>query len=114
MCVRVRHREKAEHERCCCGKTWRPVLCPLQRRGKGWIGEGGEVVEDLETKRKRQQMLWKFLDKATHVLLLEGIAEMTVKPQRRPALCHSLAQRKYCTYPDPHSGKTIPLCVHTD
>lgn len=44
---------------------------------KGCARERGKLGD----KEKRQQMLWKFLDKAMHVLLLEGIAEMTVKPQ---------------------------------
>lgn len=55
---------------------------PQQRRGRGALGGRGRNTK----KQKRQQMLWRFLDKATHVLRLEGIAEMTVKPQQSPAL----------------------------
>ena len=63
------------------------VSRPQQRRGRGAPGREGE----RHKKQKRQQMLWKFQDKATHVLRLEGNAEMTVKPQQSPALCQTLA-----------------------
>lgn len=103
------------------------VWQPQHRRGKGRLGRR----RGLGDKEKREQMLWKFLDKAVHVFLLEGIAGMTVKPQRSPALCHRLAWRKYesvssvskgrkkidkhirtqtCVQSPPHTGKTVTLC----
>lgn len=60
-------------------------------------GEEGRRARDggsSETKRKGQQMSRKFLDKAAHVLRLEGIAEMTVKPQRGPALCQKTGREE--------------------
>lgn len=78
---------RVKAERCCSlgcgyGVTCLCVRATTERR-KSRTGERGGK---RETKEKKQQMLRKFLDKATHVLLLKGIAEMTVKPQSSPAL----------------------------
>lgn len=88
-CVRVWQRAKAEpamESRVSASRR-------QQRRGRGVLRrrEGGPWRQ----KEKRLQMLWKFLDKATYVFHVEGIAGMTVKPQRSLALCQRLAWRKY-------------------
>lgn len=72
----------------------------------------GRVEGELVDKEKGQQMLWKFLHKVMHVLLLEDIAEMTVKPQRSPALCHGLARRKYIPPKSSHRENNTIMCVY--
>lgn len=66
QCVRVWQTVKAK--RCCSGRCSDGVTCfcvwATTEERKGRVGSEGEKHK----KQKRQQMLWKFLDKATHVV----------------------------------------------
>lgn len=113
---RVRVWQTAKAKRCCSGRRSDGVTCfcvaATTEERKGRVGREGEKHK----KQKRQQMLWRFLDKATHVLCLEGIAEMTVKPQQSPALCQKLAWRKHLSVSACWEGNRRPyvrLCPPT-
>lgn len=70
MCLCCSVRRGNGVKRVCVRKT-------QEKKGAGMVG--GD-------KRGRQQMFGKFQDKTLHVWPLEGIVEMTMKPERPPAL----------------------------